>query len=175
VLPSETSNRRCAAILHYIMGLAKAVDAAALGDPVSAEDRERLRAFLKAFALDRDLAYRGSPRSGYVEPPGPATQFGRLHSPLDLRQLLRSEFWHGPTKFGEAFSQAATMLQPVGGMGRIGDALGHRLGTIITYNAEVIALRRSDDDARVLWRDRTAAPSRRPRRLLCCARSRSRC
>jgi monoamine oxidase len=45
------------------------------------------------------------------------------------------------------------MLQPVGGMGRIGDALGRRLGTIITYNAEVIALRRSGDDARVIWRD----------------------
>src|SRR5205807_10349102 len=28
-----------------------------------------------------------------------------------------------------------------------------RLGTIITYNAEVIALRRSGDDARVLWRE----------------------
>jgi hypothetical protein len=58
-----------------------------------------------------------------------------LHSPLDLRQLLWSEFWHGPTQFGEGFSQAATMLQPVGGMGRIGDALGRRLGTIITYRA----------------------------------------
>ncbi len=79
-----------------------------------------------------------------------------LHSPLDLRQLLRSEFWHGPTQFGEGFSQAATMLQPVGGMGRIGDALGRRLGTIITYNAEVIALRRSGDDARVIWRDRAS-------------------
>jgi len=139
----------------YVAELAaKAVDATALGDPVSAEDREHLRVFLKAFgALDHDLAYHGSPRSGYVEPPGAATQSGMLHSPLDLRQLLRSEFWHGPTQFGEGFSQAATMLQPVGGMGRIGDALGRRLGTIITYNAEVIALRRSGEDARVIWRD----------------------
>jgi Flavin containing amine oxidoreductase len=87
-------------------------------------------------------------------------RFGLFESGTDgsnpLSSSGESEFWHGPTQFGEGFSQAATMLQPVGGMGRIGDALGRRLGTIITYNAEVIALRRSGDDARVLWRDRAS-------------------
>ena len=40
----------------------------------------------------------------------------KLSVPLrNLPQLLRSEFWHGPTQFGEGFSQATTMLQPVGG------------------------------------------------------------
>jgi hypothetical protein len=53
------------------------------GGPVFWADPGHLRAFLKAFgALDQDLAYRGSPRSGYVEPPGAATQSGMLHSPL---------------------------------------------------------------------------------------------
>src|SRR6202035_820886 len=114
----------------YVAELAaKAVDAAALGDPVSAEDREHLRAFLKACgALDHDLTYRGSPRSGYVEPPGVATQSGTLYSPRGLRQLMRCEFWNGPRQFGEGFSQAATMPQPVRACGRVGEALSPRLG-----------------------------------------------
>ena len=45
------------------------------------------------------------------------------------------------------------MMQPVGGMGRIGEAFGRRLGGTITYGAEVRALRRVGDDARVVWRD----------------------
>jgi hypothetical protein len=40
------------------------------------------------------------------------------------------------------------------------DRLGRRLGTIITYNAKVIALRRSGDDARVIWRDRASGAER---------------
>src|SRR5262249_1770975 len=47
----------------------------------------------------------------------------------------------------------ATMMQPVGGMGRIGEAFGRKLGPIITYGAEVRALRRSGDSARVVWWD----------------------
>jgi monoamine oxidase len=45
------------------------------------------------------------------------------------------------------------MMQPVGGMGRIGDAFGKQLRGSITYGAEVRALRRSGSGARVEWRD----------------------
>jgi len=136
---------------------AKAIDKAALGDPVSGEDQERLRAFLRAFgALDRDLGYHGSPRAGYADPPGAGTQSGTRRQPLELRRLLAADFWHGPTQFGEGFTQAATMLQPQGGMGRIGEAFGRRLAGIIAYNAEVTALRRNGEGARILWRDRTS-------------------
>ena len=55
--------------------------------------------------------------------------------------------------FGESWHQAATMMQPVGGMGRIGEAFGAKLGSAIIYGAEVRALRRTGNGARVVWRD----------------------
>ena len=57
------------------------------------------------------------------------------------------------TNFGESWDQAATMMQPVGGMGRIGQAFGRQLGSAIIYGAEVRALRRSGNGARIVWRE----------------------
>jgi monoamine oxidase len=142
-------------IRGYIAELAaKSVDKTALARPVSTEDQERIRDFLRAFgALDRDLAYKGSGRAGYAEQPGSGTQAGRGSEPLELREILASGFWGFETNFGEGWHQAATMLQPVGGMGRIGRAFGRKLGASITYNAEVTELRRAGSGARIVWKD----------------------
>jgi len=139
----------------YIAELAaKAVDRDALVADVTVEDKERLRAFLRAFgALDKDLAYRGSTRAGYATPPGGGDQEATAPQPLDLRQILASDFWQGPMQFGEFSTMAATMLQPVGGMGRIGEAFGRKLHQQIVLGAEVTALRRAASGARVVWRD----------------------
>jgi len=141
----------------YVAELAaKGVDQEQLAHPVSSEDRERLRAFLRAFgALDRDLVYRGSSRAGFAMPPG--LEEGTLNQPLDLRQLLLSDFWQGEMQFGESAHQAATMMQPVGGMGVIGQTFGRKLGPVITYETEVTALRREGDAARVIWKDAAGA------------------
>ncbi|HWK44415.1 MAG TPA: flavin monoamine oxidase family protein [Stellaceae bacterium] len=140
---------------------AKAIDKVALDQPVSTEDQEHIRAFLRSFgALDKDLTYKGSDRSGYAEPPGGGTDAGNINPPLDLRRLLAADFWHYKTQFGESFDQAATMMQPVGGMGRIGEAFGRALGPLITYNAEVTQLRRTDAGARVIWKDRLTGAER---------------
>jgi monoamine oxidase len=137
----------------YIAELAaKAVDQAQLAQPVSAEDKERLRAFLREFgALDKDLAYHGSSRAGWATPPD-ATHAGTPNQPLDLRQILTSDFWQGPMQFGELSTMAATMLQPVGGMGRIGQALGRALPGVITYQAVVTDLTRTETGARITWK-----------------------
>jgi len=139
----------------YVAELAaKAAEQERLGEAVTEEDRERLRDFLRAFgALDRDLAYRGSPRAGYAVPPGGGLEKGTINQPLDLRQLLLSDFWRGPTQFGELFDQAPTMLQPVGGMGQIGGAFGRKLFDVIRTNIEVTQLRRTAAGARVIARD----------------------
>jgi monoamine oxidase len=140
-------------IRGYVAELAaKALDQNALAEAVSPEDKERLRAMLRSFgALDRDMAYRGSGRAGYREPPG--TGPGTPRTPLDLRGILDAGFWRFQTNFGESWGQAATMMQPVGGMGRIGQAFAGKLRGAIRYGAEVRALRRSGDEARVVWRD----------------------
>jgi monoamine oxidase len=137
----------------YVAELAaKAVDKDLLEQPVSTEDRDRLRAMLRGFgALDKTLAYRGSARAGWAVPPD-ATQSGTPHAPLDLRQIVASDFWQGQMQFGELSTMAATMLQPVGGMGRIGQAFGRALGSIITYEAVVTQLRRAETGVRVIWK-----------------------
>jgi monoamine oxidase len=137
----------------YVAELAaKAVDKDLLAQPVSAEDKDRLRAFLRNFgALDKDFAYHGSSRAGWADPPD-ATQPGTPNQPLDLRQILASDFWRGPMQFGELSTMAATMLQPVGGMGRIGQAFGRALPGVITYQAVVMQLRRTETGARIAWK-----------------------
>jgi monoamine oxidase len=137
----------------YVAELAaKAVDKDLLAQPVSGEDKDRLRAFLRNFgALDKDFAYHGSSRAGWADPPD-ATQPGTPNRPLDLRQILASEFWRGPMQFGELSTMAATMLQPVGGMGRIGQAFGRALPGVITYQAVVTQLRRAEAGARIAWK-----------------------
>ncbi len=143
----------------YVAELAaKALDKDLLDRPVDTADKEKLRDFLRAFgALDKDLAYKGSTRSGFAAPPGGGDQAGSVPQPLDLRQLLASDFWQGPMEFGEFSTMAATMLQPVGGMGRIGQAFGRKLTGTITYGAVVTALRRTATGARVEWRDAAGA------------------
>jgi monoamine oxidase len=137
----------------YVAELAaKAVDKDLLTQPVSTEDKDRLRAFLRNFgALDKDFAYRGSSRAGWATPPD-ATHAGTPYQPLDLRQILAADFWQGPMQFGEFSTMAATMLQPVGGMGRIGQAFGHALRGVITYEAVVTQLRRTEAGARIAWK-----------------------
>jgi monoamine oxidase len=131
---------------------AKAVDHDLLAQPVSMEDQDRLRAFLRGFgALDNDLAYRGSARAGWAEAPD-ATRAGTAYQPLDIRQILASDFWKGPMQFGELSTMAATMLQPVGGMGRIGQAFGRALAGVITYEAVVTRLRRTEAGVRITWK-----------------------
>ncbi len=146
----------------YVAELAaKAVSPALLDKSVTSEDAERLRAFLRSYgALDRDLVYRGSPRAGYAEPPGAGTQSGKVATPLDFRAILASNFWHGPLQFAEQHTQAATMMQPVGGMGRIGQAFGAKLGDVITYNSEVTQLKREGSGARITVRDTTTGTTR---------------
>ena len=142
-------------IRGYVAELAaKAVDANALTASVTIEDKDRVRALLRSFgALDKNMTYKGSSRAGYSEPPGGGTQEGTLSQPLDLRAILDADFWRFQTNFGESWDQAATMMQPVGGMGRIGQAFAAHLHGTIVYGAEVTALRRAGNAARVEWRD----------------------
>ena len=155
-------NRRVVADARgYVAELAaKAVDQDLMTQPVSLEDKERLRGLLRNFgALDKDLTYRGSSRGGWSLPPD-ASQAGSPAQPLDLRQLLASDFWQGPMQFGEFPTMGATMLQPVGGMGRIGEAFGHSLAGVITYEAVVTLLRRTDTGVRIGWKHASSGAER---------------
>lgn len=134
---------------------AKALDRTALDRAPWDADRARLSELVRAFGdLDKDMVYKGSPRAGYVETPGGGLQPGRLRDPLDFRQLLRSDIWKENLHFGEEFEQAATMIQPVGGMDAIARAFARAVGPVVTLNAEVRQIRRAGEGVRIVWRDR---------------------
>jgi monoamine oxidase len=53
-----------------------------------------------------------------------------------LSDILQSGLWQGIPN-GDTFDMQTALFQPVGGMGRIGDAFGRELGPLIRYNAKV--------------------------------------
>jgi monoamine oxidase len=140
--------------------LAKAAGRGALDQDLTAADRERLVAFLRAYGdLGPDLAYRGSERSGYVRPPGASDQTIKRRAPLALRDLLADEALPN-VLFEDNIVMQATMLQPVGGMDRIPKALAAALKRPVRLDAEVLSLRQTAGAAQVTWRDRTSGEQR---------------
>ena len=153
---AQRSERVHADLRGFVAELAaKSVDQASLGRPLTEDDKEKLRAFLKAFgALDDQLIYRGSTRSGYRELPGGGPNDGKGYDPLDIAQLFNADFWSKLCESEESPVQIPTMLRPVGGMAKIAEALARSLGTSIRYGAEVTRLRKQDSGAgRVEYRD----------------------
>jgi monoamine oxidase len=144
---------------HFAELLAKAIDKGALDEAIGDLDKEKLLAFVRGFgALGKDLAYRGSPRSGYDVLPGAGLDFGKLNSPLALKTLTQIPFWQAVSSFPDGFTQAATMLQPVGGMDRIAKAFAQRVDRVIVYNATVTrVIRTGETGARVVYRGRSGA------------------
>ena len=134
--------------------LAKAINQKALDTEIQAEDRERLLEFISSFgSLDKNYLYQGTDRAGYSSPPGAASASGTLYEPLDFSELLRSDFWDYKLHFGEGYEQAATMLEPVGGMDRIATAFEARVGDRIEYNAVVKQMRSSGNGVSIIYQD----------------------
>jgi monoamine oxidase len=129
-----------------------------LDQPMSEDDAQNIREYIRAFGpLGPDLKYHGSSRAGYAEVPGAATESGRQRAPLALAEIAKGESFRETHFFGEGWDQAATMMQPVGGMDSIPRAFARALGALVTTSAEVTQIRRAGEKARVVWRDRRRA------------------
>ncbi|MDG5497548.1 FAD-dependent oxidoreductase [Niveispirillum sp. BGYR6] len=134
--------------------LGKATKRGALDGELTAEDKERLLAFLRAYGdLDADGAFKGTERSGYLRTPGAADQTGQAVAPLPLRDLFSPDTLPS-LLFEDNILMQATMFQPTGGMDRITEALGASLrpGTI-RRGAVVTSIRRAGDGVAITWRD----------------------
>ena len=144
---------------HVAELLAKAIRKGALDEEITAEDRERMLAFLRSFGdLRPDYAYAGSSRAGAKRLPGAGDIEEEDREPLPMRALLDASFWRGLAQ-EETFDQQATMLQPVGGMDRIPYAFAHRLGKAIKYGCPVSEIRKTPTGVRVVYSERGAARS----------------
>lgn len=136
--------------------LAKAVDRGALDAELSADDKERLVAYLRAFgALTPSNTYRGSSRNGFPVESEPGGWFdtGVPYDPMALSDLLAAGLGPG-LAFELGWDQAMLMFQPVGGMDAIPAALAEALGPVVRYGAAVSRIENTSDGVRVEYRER---------------------
>ncbi|WP_371280544.1 flavin monoamine oxidase family protein [Dokdonella sp.] len=145
---------------HVAELLAKCTLEGALDAPVSNEDQQKLLASLQWWgALDDNYAYRknstSSERRGYdKEPGGGLSGKPEYSSPVGLSELLGSQLWQS-LPIAEIYDLQSTLLQPVGGMGRIGEAFASRLEGLIRYSAKVVNIHQDERGVEVSFEDTT--------------------
>jgi monoamine oxidase len=136
---------------HVAELLAKCLRQGALDQELTAEDRERMLAFLRVYGdLGSELDYQGSERAGVARPPGAGPQTEELRPPLAMHPLLDANFWNGML-FEEGLDYQATMFQPVGGMDRIPEAFARKLGKVVRYRAPVKEIRKTANGVKVVY------------------------
>lgn len=121
--------------------LTKAINQGTLDAPLTAEDKERFVTFLVSEGyLDRaDGAYKANSGRG----PG---------DPHDFSALLQSGFAARMRSVLEGTGQAP-MFQPVGGMDQFPKGFQRKIGDKITHGVEVVAIRQSETDVKVVYKD----------------------
>ncbi len=142
--------------------LAKATRKGALDDEVSTEDREILLEALRSIgALDKDFRYRAGEDSayhrGYAKDPGGGLGAEPIDgAPIGLHDILTSRLWRGLQNF-LSYDFQTTMFQPVGGMGRIGEAFARQIPDRIRYGAKVVSIRQNETGVTVAFEDLAAS------------------
>lgn len=143
---------------HVAELLAKAVNQQALNSAVSKEDQERLLESLRDWGgLDNNYAYardiQSSEKRGYEKKPGGGLSARPIPSqPMSLADVLDGRLWSGLLE-GLEYDMQCTLFQPVGGMGRIGEAFGRELGSLIRYRAKVTQIQQDERGVTVSYQD----------------------
>ena len=136
---------------HVSELLAKSIRKGALDEDMTAEDKERMLAFLREYGdLDPDLIYKGSQRSGFKVCPAAGPEKPEPKDPLPMHALLDADLWRG-LLVEDMIDWQATMFQPIGGMDRIPAAFEKKLGGVIHYGAEVKQIRQSSAGVTVTY------------------------
>jgi len=134
---------------HVAELLAKATRQHALDSSVSVEDQEKLLESLREWgALDENFAYvasgESSDRRGFDKAPGGGLSGRPTPSePIALSDILKSDLWQN-IAMGDVYDMQTALFQPVGGMGRIGEAFGRELGPLIRYRSKVIDIHQDE-------------------------------
>jgi monoamine oxidase len=135
---------------HVAELLAKAIDQHSLDKEMPKGELEMFRQFLTFYgSLDSKGKYVNQGSSGYsVEPGGYANAPKPLPS-LSFKELFPSQAVGLPYVFESIFDMQATMLQPVGGMDRIANALYEQVKPAVRLSTPVTAIRRVGDRVRI--------------------------
>ena len=153
--------------------VAKATRKGALDNSVSKEDQEILLEALRSLgALDKDFRYKAGDASaghrGYAKDPGGGLGAApAAGEPIGLHDILTSRLWRGLQSF-LLYDFQTTMFQPVGGMGRIGEAFARQIPDRIRYGAKVTAIRQSETGVTVAFEDLLAGGTVREARADWC-------
>ena len=141
---------------HVSELLSKCIAQGALDADLTAEDRDRMKTFLKLYGpLDGSGKYVGSDRAGFKTAPGAGTQTPILEDPMDMHTLLDEGFWNG-VLYEETWDWQATMMQPVGGMDQIPYAFAKSLGPIVQFSSPVTAIRKTSTGVQVSYTQKGA-------------------
>ncbi len=143
---------------HVSELLAKVVQKGKLEESVGKEDQEMLLEALRSWgALDKDYNYAKGAISGefrgYEKDPGGGLGAEPVPGePLAFNDLLSSGLWGSLANFA-LYEFQTTMFQPVGGMGRIGDAFAKEVKDLITFNAKVVKIEQGEKGVTVTYED----------------------
>jgi monoamine oxidase len=143
---------------HVAELLAKATSTAALESEITAQDQAMLRDSLRAWgALDSNFRYTSnggsSDRRGYLRDPGGGLSARpEFSKPLALADVMKSGLW-AVLPLEDIYDFQSAIFQPVGGMGRVGEAFGKELGSLVHYNARVIDIHQDDSGVTATYED----------------------
>ncbi len=135
---------------HIAELLAKAIDQHALDQAISKDELATIRQFLAPYAgIGQDGRYVPGGGSGFEVEPG-----GYAHAPKSLGRLTQKELLPSraialPYFFEHIADMQATLLQPVGGMDRIAEAIYGQVKPTVRLGSPVTAIRRAGGRVRV--------------------------
>lgn len=134
--------------------LCKAMSQSALDETLTAEDRQRLLAYLMVDGgLDGERHYRSGYRRGYRVNPGAADAHGEPSTAYALKDLLQADLGENLTQDYDPNWQPM-LFQVVGGMDNLAKAFATALGKRITYEAQIVEIRQKETGVTVVYRDR---------------------
>jgi monoamine oxidase len=130
--------------------LAKAIDQRALDQQVPKDELELLRPFLAAYGgLDDKGNYVPGGRGGYGVEGGGYSQAPVGLPPLGLKELLPDPRIVLPYLFETIWDMQPVLLQPVGGMDRIANAIYEQVKPAVRLRTPVKAIRRAGAGVRI--------------------------
>lgn len=128
----------------------KAVDRNAFDQPVTADDRERLLQFARAFGdLNPHGDYKGTSRSGYKS--GGFASAAEYYEGTELSALLHSKFWQRSSFSFENPDWGEPLMEAVGGMDNIVKGFIRKITSPILLNAQVQSIQLQTDGVDVVY------------------------
>lgn len=135
---------------HIAELLAKAIDQRALDKVMPKAELEQFRGFLGFYgSLDAKGRYINQGSSGYTVEPGGYAQEPQPLPVLSLKELLPSRGVGLPYIFEYIWDQQPTMLQPIGGMDRIPNAIYDQVRPLVRLRTAVTGIRRAGEGVRI--------------------------